>query len=59
MGLEDNNKTLSKKDIDKLREVYNNPNISDDYLKVDVLNIMKYEGISKEKAISNIIKLLS
>lgn len=50
---------LSKKDIDRLRKAYNNKNISDNYLNFDVINIMKCEGISKEKAINNILKLVN
>lgn len=59
MKKESNNNVLSKRDIDKLRKAYNNNRISDDYLKFDVLNIMKCEGISKEKAMRNILKLVN
>ena len=57
MRNESNNEVLSKRDIDKLRKAYSNKNISDDYLNFDVINLMKCEGISQERAINNILKL--
>lgn len=50
---------LSKKDIEKLRKAYNNYSISQDYLNFEVKNIMKHERISKDEAISNILKLVN
>lgn len=58
MRNESSNKILSKKDINILREAYNNKKISDEYLIFDVTNIMKCEGISKDQAISNILRLV-
>lgn len=46
---------LSKSDIQQLRMAYNNKNISDYYLNF----IMKYENLSKEKAINKILRLLN
>lgn len=54
-----NEKVLSKKEIDKLRKAYNNESISENYLNSEVLNIIKSEGVSKEKAIEKILKLVS
>ncbi|MDU2673077.1 MAG: hypothetical protein E7C50_00500 [Clostridium sp.] len=54
-----NEKILSKNEIDKLRKAYNNESISENYLNSEVLNIIKSEGVSKEKAIEKIIKLVS
>ena len=54
-----NEKILSKKEIDKLRKANNNESISEIYLNSEVLNIIKSEGVSKEKAIEKILKLVS
>lgn len=50
---------LSKNDIEKIRRVYNNENISEDYLNFEVANIMKCEDISKEKVINKIVSLVN
>ena len=50
---------LSKNDIEKIRRVYNNENISEDYLNFEVANIMKCEAISKEKVINKIVSLVN
>lgn len=49
---------LSKKDVEKLREAYDNYNISIDYLYVDVKNIMLYEGIDKSQALKKILTFI-
>lgn len=53
------NVILSKKDINKIKKAYNNKNISDDYLNFEIVNIMKCEDISKEKAINKILSLVN
>lgn len=53
------NVVLSKKDINKIKKAYNNENISDDYLNFEIVNIMKCEDISKEKALNKILSLVN
>ena len=50
---------LSEKDINKIKKAYNNEYISDDYLNFEIVNIMKCEDISKEKAINKILNLVN
>ncbi|MBC5630539.1 hypothetical protein H8S20_16910 [Clostridium sp. NSJ-6] len=50
---------LSEKDINKIKKAYNNEYISDDYLNFEIVNIMKCEDISKEKAINKILSLVN
>lgn len=53
------NVILDKKDINKIKKAYNNENISDNYLNFEIVNIMKCEDISKEKAINKILSLVN
>ncbi|MDU3546454.1 MAG: hypothetical protein E7F83_03420 [Clostridium sp.] len=53
------NVILSEKDINKIKKAYNNEYISDDYLNFEIVNIMKCEDISKEKAINKILSLVN
>ena len=53
------NVILDKKDINKIKKAYNNENIPDDYLNFEIVNIMKCEEISKEKAINKILNLVN
>ena len=53
------NVILSGKDINKIKKAYNNEYISDDYLNFEIVNIMKCEDISKEKAINKILSLVN
>lgn len=53
------NVILTKKDINKIKKAYDNENISDDYLNFEIVNIMKCENISKEKAINKILSLVN
>ena len=53
------NVILDKKDINKIKKAYNNENISDNYLNFEIVNIMKCEDISKEKAINRILSLVN
>lgn len=50
---------ISTKDITKLRVAYKNYDISEDYIKNDVKNIMIYEDLSKEQAIKRILKIIN
>lgn len=52
-------KILSKNEVDKLKKAYNNYNISEDCFIFDVKSIMENERVSKEKAISNILRLIN
>ena len=54
-----NNNILSASEIDRIRKVYSNYSISNEYLNSEVKNIMKCEKINKETAIKKIIKILS
>ena len=53
------NVILSEKDINKIKKAYNNEYISYDYLNFEIVNIMKCEDISKEKAINKILSLVN
>ena len=50
---------ISTNDINKLRVAYKNYNISEDYIKNDVKNIMIYENLSKDQAINHILKIIN
>lgn len=54
-----NNNILSASEIERIRKVYSNYSISNEYLNSEVKNIMKCEKINKETAIKKIIKILS
>lgn len=49
---------LSRNDIEKLRKVYQNYSTPLEVLAFDVKSIMNHEGVSKSKAINNIINIL-
>ena len=49
---------LSKNDIEKLKKAYKNHKILLDHLHFDVKSIMLNEGITKEKAIKRILKII-
>lgn len=55
----ESSKILTKNEINKLRKAYNNKKIADEYLIFDVRNIMKCEGITKEQALNNILRLVN
>lgn len=50
---------ISTNDINKLRVAYKNYNISEDYIKNDVKNIMIHENLSKDQAINRILKIIN
>lgn len=58
LTVNEKNIVLSKKDIKKLRNVYQNYTIPIEYLTLDVKSIMDSEGISKYQAINKILKIL-
>ena len=52
------NFVLSKVDVKRLREAYDNYNISIYYLKKKKKNLMNCENLSKEDAIEKIFKII-
>lgn len=52
------NFVLSKVDVKRLRESYDNYNISIYYLNDEVKNLMNCENLSKEDAIEKIFKII-
>ena len=52
------NFVLSKVDVKRLREAYDNYNISIYYLNDKVKNLMNCENLSKEDAIEKIFKII-
>ena len=52
------NFVLSKVDVKRLREAYDNYNISIHYLNDEVKNLMNCENLSKEDAIEKIFKII-
>ena len=50
---------LSINDVNRLRIAYKNYNISEDYIKNDVKNIMLHENLSKDQAINRILKIIN
>lgn len=52
------NFVLSKVDVKRLRETYDNYNISIYYLNDEVKNLMNCENLSKEDAIEKIFKII-
>lgn len=49
---------LSKRDIERLNKAYGNNKIGLEHLYFDVKSIMLNEGITKEKAIQRILKII-